>query len=382
MKKRIFEILSCLLFLLMPLSCSFNKKIEGAKVYIVAIGLCYEGSNALSGPVSDVTEFAEYYRSILESKSIDYEIYYMLDREAEIQTIEVDGKITRVLVKKNDFNSPYYPTVENLNAVLNNIKEKSSEKDLLVFLYSGHGAETSLKDNLTGSPLWGADDNGALVLRKFITLEIDEESATYLSADEYLLSTLVETLKQMPLSKAVIMDSCFSGNLVGSMLEGESVGESIGSKGESYIGQDNFYKVSFSSLADVTNFAAVTSSRASETSMEVGPPYDDELFSGETHGLFFGPLLTGLGFTHSTKGEPFSKIPSSTSENAKIHSSLSEELSVYGKLPDKAFMNGLEFSTNEIFKIARKANNDYNETYSSSQLTQQHFGPVGIKLAW
>lgn len=377
MSRSTFAKILLILFILSAISCSFNKKPSGAKVHIVALGLCYEGKNFLESPVRDVVEFTEYYRNILESKNIDYEVYYMLDYAYK----EYISDTGYVYISGSDASSSYYPTVANLNSVFDTIKKKSSEKDLLVFLYSGHGTETNSIDELTGDTVWTANDNGALCLRG--VEKFNGEMIPSLKLDAYMLPNLVEKLKSLPLSKTVIMDSCFSGALIGSILDGESVGESIGGKGNVYVAQDNFYKVAFESLDEVINFAAVTASRANETSSEVGSYYgeDDGIFNGESHGLLFGSVLEGLGFTHS-KVQKFSSVPSAGAENQKIHSSLRSTFDVYGVLPEIAFMKSLEFSTNEIFKISRKANKDYNETYGTTQLTQQHFGPVGIKLAW
>lgn len=363
-KKFFSKLLFFFLSISLLFSCSFNKKPSGAKVYVVALGLCYPlmSGNYLSAPVSDVVEFTEFYKSCLDTKGIDYEIYYMLDYGTSISL-------------ESDVTSPYYPTTTNLISVLQEINTKCTKNDLLVFLYSGHGKESENRE-------WSAKDNGALCLRH---VEQEENRYTLYSQDiEYFyLDDLVSILKDMPLTKAMILDSCFSGSLVGSIIDSEGAGESLGSNGSDYTGQNTVYKIAFDSLQNVSSFGVVTASRANEVSLEIGPLFgssSESLFGAENHGFLFGNLLVGLGYTH-TQDEQFSTVKRSTVKNTKVHSSFRKDYEVNGKLPSIEFMESLEFSTGDLFKIARKANNEYSK-YGASQLTMEHFGPVDIRLLW
>lgn len=370
-------LLFVVLFTFSVLSCDINKKPENVKVYIVAVGLNYSATNLyLSFTCDDVVEFASYYRSILAEKGIESEVYYMLD-SGRYNTFEGKWDID------SDVTSPYYPTVQNVKNVLMDIKEKVKPSDLVVFLYSGHGTESREEDE-NGNRIWSSDTNGAFVLRS-VAKNNDETPTVGLS---YLTPhDFVALLKEIPCYRAAVVDSCFSGVIVGKMLDGTDVGETLGSGGYEATGQTTWYNVSFSEINHFTKFGAVTAARASEESVELNPlfgGFSKNVFNGEGHGLMFGSIISGLGLTHNPE-DVFDTIYSEAYYKQKgitnIHSSLSRKIDVYGTLPSTSFMESLEFSTKDLFKIARKAAKDA-DSDNITQLAMSHFGPIDIRMAW
>ena len=117
-------------------------------------------------------------------------------------------------------------------ADINMLKEKVKENDLVLFYYSGHGAQTSdVKPALKGIEppdrdpddewifLYGSiyyDTNGSLVLD---------------SAKTYTDDSLSEALKVLTNNrKVVILDSCNSGGFIGNYLETDRVPQTITDK--------------------------------------------------------------------------------------------------------------------------------------------------------
>ncbi len=115
-------LLLLLLFLLLS-SCSLSQ-LSYSKVTIFGVALDYKDQGRdLNGTINDVMETVSCLKDIYQSKRLQVETHYMIQKGSVITS-----------------SSPDYPTAEH---VLNKLKTfKPQKNELFIFIYAGHGKDT------------------------------------------------------------------------------------------------------------------------------------------------------------------------------------------------------------------------------------------------
>ena len=290
-KHQKFVLFHVLIILCLVCSCSFNIP-KNSKVYIVGIGLNYNGGNRLYGTINDTAEFCTYYKYILDKKGIDNEVFYMLQM--------VDPKTNN---DYTNYASEYAPSKNNVKNLLNAFADGSSthqkitKNDLLVIYYSGHGSEASSIED---------PERGAMNLMS---------SYDQTEYEIYPHKELIEDLKKIEGTVVVISDSCFSGHLAGEVSD-VSAEINNGSAYNDY-GKKGSYSMNFGSLKSVSGIHVLAASQAADPSYE----YSNANFNGEKHGVFTGYMLETMGLKHSDT--VFGTVPFFNDQtSSKTHSPL------------------------------------------------------------
>ena len=346
-KHQKFVLFHVLIILCLVCSCSFNIP-KNSKVYIVGIGLNYNGVNRLEGTINDTAEFCTYYKYILDKKGIDNEVFYMLQM--------VDPKTNN---DYTNYASEYAPSKSNLENLLNAFADGSSthqkitKNDLLVIYYSGHGSEASSIED---------PERGAMNLM------------SYPNQTEYEIyphKELIEDLKKIEGTVVVISDSCFSGHLAGEVSD-VSAEINNGSAYNDY-GKKGSYSMNFGSLKSVSGIHVLAASQAADPSYE----YSNANFNGEKHGVFTGYMLETMGLKHSDT--VFGTVPFFNDQtSSKTHSPLEINLEVHGTVPSYDKIKGMRLTLNDILQN--------NKSFTIYNIIEQKVvrinGPCDIILIW
>ena len=346
-KHQKFVLFHVLIILCLVCSCSFNIP-KNSKVYIVGIGLNYNGVNRLEGTINDTAEFCTYYKYRLDKKGIDTEVFYMLQM--------VDPKTNN---DYTNYASEYAPSKSNLENLLNAFADGSSthqkitKNDLLVIYYSGHGSEASSIED---------PERGAMNLM------------SYPNQTEYEIyphKELIEDLKKIEGTVVVISDSCFSGHLAGEVSD-VSAEINNGSAYNDY-GKKGSYSMNFGSLKSVSGIHVLAASQAADPSYE----YSNANFNGEKHGVFTGYMLETMGLKHSDT--VFGTVPFFNDQtSSKTHSPLEINLEVHGTVPSYDKIKGMRLTLNDILQ-----NNKSFTIYNIiEQKVVRNNGPCDIILIW
>ncbi|MDY3768361.1 MAG: caspase family protein [Sphaerochaetaceae bacterium] len=349
-KHQKFVLFHVLIILCLVCSCSFNIP-KDSKVYIVGIGLNYNGVNQLEGTINDTAEFCTYYKYILDKKGIDNEVFYML----QMVDPETNNDIT-------NYKSEYAPSKTNVKNLLNAFADGSSthqkitKNDLLVIYYSGHGSEASSIED---------PERGAMNLMSY------PNQTDY---DIYPHKELIEDLKKIEGTVVVISDSCFSGHLAGEVSD-VSAEINNGSAYNDY-GKKGSYSMNFGSLKSVSGIHVLAASQAADYSYE-NKYSNNNIFNGEKHGLFTGYMLETMGLKHSDT--VFGTIPSyvyDTTSN-KTHSPPGNTSDVHGTVPSDDKIKRMRLTLNDILQ-----NNKSLTMYNIEQKVVRNNGPCDIILIW
>ena len=346
-KHQKFVLFHVLIILCLVCSCSFNIP-KNSKVYIVGIGLNYNGVNRLEGTINDTAEFCTYYKYILDKKGIDNEVFYMLQM--------VDPKTNN---DYTNYASEYAPSKSNLENLLNAFADGSSthqkitKNDLLVIYYSGHGSEASSIED---------PERGAMNLMRY------PNQTEY---EIYPHKELIEDLKKIEGTVVVISDSCFSGHLAGEVSD-VSAEINNGSAYNDY-GKKGSYSMNFGSLKSVSGIHVLAASQAADPSYE----YSNANFNGEKHGVFTGYMLETMGLKHSDT--VFGTVPFFNDQtSSKTHSPLEINLEVHGTVPSYDKIKGMRLTLNDILQ-----NNKSFTIYNIiEQKVVRNNGPCDIILIW
>lgn len=337
---------------LLFISCSFKVN-QDVKVHIIAIGVSYlnnqEGVSYLAATPIDAAEFGTYYKCVLDSKQIDNDLYLMLD---------YGNKTSGYTEDYTNRSSSLVPTVNNLNSLLDKLRNTVKPEDLLVFFYSGHG--------FGGNIATTAPENGGLVLLK---------DAEGIQKQEYNLPSLVEKLRGINCTKTIFLDSCFSGSIGGAI--GSDGSEGFTGDSAQEIGLETVLSQSFNELVKVKDIVAIAGSRANEMSWQIS----SKDFNNEAHGVFTGYMLNKMGLTHSDN--VFYVLPTSSDQSDNVHTSLSTALNVCGDLPHN--ISSWSFSTNDIYEYVyshiKLISFDVGGIKYNQHLTKS-MSPCSVLLAW
>ena len=346
-KHQKFVLFHVLIILCLVCSCSFNIP-KNSKVYIVGIGLNYNGVNRLYGTINDTAEFCTYYKYILDKKGIDNEVFYML----QMVDPETNNDIT-------NYASEYAPSKTNVKNLLNAFADGSSthqkitKNDLLVIYYSGHGSEASSIED---------PERGAMNLMS---------SYDQTEYEIYPHKELIEDLKKIEGTVVVISDSCYSGHLAGEVSD-VSAEINNGSAYNDY-GKKGSYSMNFGSLKSVSGIHVLAASQAADPSYE----YSNANFNGERHGVFTGYMLETMGLKHSDN--VFGKVPFFNDQTPiNTHSPLGKEIKVHGTVPSDDKIKGMRLTLNDILQ-----NNKSFTIYNIiEQKVVRNNGPCDIILIW
>lgn len=238
------------------------------KVYVITMGISYRGvvgandsSLLLSGTFEDATEFGVAYAKLLDERKIDYEIHYMLQEYTSASRPNTWDENDATHQSKN------FPTGENFEAKISEIAAKANPDDLFVFYFSGHGTTFSETERTM--------DDAGLVL-----LSTEAEATDHYVF--YTFSRLLSQLEKFGCRKAIILDSCYSGNAVSEEDEADYWSKILGEH----------------KLTEST--AILTASSWNELSWSRS--MKDFNYYNEVHGLMTGYLLIhAFGWEHSAR---------------------------------------------------------------------------------
>ena len=236
-----------LICLIVFCSCSADISSRG-EVHVVIVALDYANSaiGALSGTTDDALEMGQCLTSIYASRGIDCTVHYMVQQGTDIPA-----------------QSSTYPTASNIIDMIDSIE--TTDRDMLVFYYSGHGEV----------------DNDVFSIHEasMITAKPSEGS---LELTTLTFTDLAEALERKKGSKVALIDCCYAGNLRKDRPSyAKSFTQSL---------QDLMQEASFNEIA------VLCSSGADELS--VTSRYFSDGIS-EAHGLFTMSVLKALGWNHS-----------------------------------------------------------------------------------
>ena len=182
-------------------SCQLETVDKDYRVHFVSVACNYVGLehiNGLEGTLNDQRLFNEqlaylgrqsgvtFTSELLSQGSVDDDTGRddLLEEGAFRTSLSTDGSVTRRSVDTGHF-------TEELEAIIKEAASSLGEGDVLIFHYSGHGM----------------DDGGQLALP-------DTDSTEELKIQALELSTLRAMLESVQCDRLVILDSCFSGNII------------------------------------------------------------------------------------------------------------------------------------------------------------------------
>ena len=170
----------CLLVCLLLGSCEFvtqEQSDSAGAVHALLVGLSYDGTdyNTLSGTIPDVV-------------SMDKTLFRLCsDTQREYLPV--------LMEQDSSYNNPSvetFPTKAHVLEQVDYLKSNAADNDLTIFFYSGHGL-----------PSTDTEKNGALCL-------INSKN----KLECLYLPDLLDKINAIPGKKLIILDSCYSGNLV------------------------------------------------------------------------------------------------------------------------------------------------------------------------
>lgn len=166
-KKTVLPTILLLLLLLLS-SCSLSQ-LSYSKVTIFGVALDYKDQGRdLNGTINDVMETVSCLKDIYQSKRLQVETHYMIQKGSVI-----------------DSSSPDYPTAEH---VLNKLKTFNPKKnELFIFIYAGHGKDT-----------------GEFILGK------NKATATTTTAS---MNSVFDIINSYGCNSIAIIDCCYSGKM-------------------------------------------------------------------------------------------------------------------------------------------------------------------------
>lgn len=182
-------------------SCTLETVDKDYRVHFISVACNYvglESNSPLQGTLNDQRLFngqlaflsrmsgVTYTSELLSQGSVDADTGRddLFEEGAFRASLAADGSVTRRSVDTDHF-------AEELEAIIQEAAASLSEGDVLIFHYSGHGM----------------DDGGQLALP-------DTDSTEELKIQALELSTLRAMLESVQCDRLVILDSCFSGNII------------------------------------------------------------------------------------------------------------------------------------------------------------------------
>ena len=164
----------CLLILFLSVSCSIMPDRSNQKVSILSVGLDYKDNiyRDLDGTINDATEVGMALKSIYDSKGIDCDLVYMIQKGYSVP-----------------YSDDMYPNKENVLRMIRSQSNTLDSDDLFIFYYAGHGQ--------TGPA-------GEM----FLATGYDNTSYSKLD-----IVDILNALYSLKCRSIVILDSCYSGML-------------------------------------------------------------------------------------------------------------------------------------------------------------------------
>ncbi len=229
-----------LLVVLLFSGCELNGVFYSTKIHGLFIGLDYQNSglNNLSGTIPDATEMAAAFYRITESYQIPFDGYLALQEGSAVSP-----------------DDPFYPSADNILALIEHIGNSMGPDDLFVFYYAGHGDITDEQDATTGVLATAVDDG---------------------IYTEVTVTALREALAALGGNKVVILDSCKSGAYVAEYPEEQSVEQTLYDPSQFYL----------------------TSTHIDENAKET-------YVGTHSHGYFTNELLNFLSWDHTGSTQAF-----------------------------------------------------------------------------
>lgn len=245
MKKLILLLLATSLLFITSCELFTDEPTKNGKIYSVIIGLDYTNTSYdhLSGTINDANELRQAFTEVARKDGRGYTNYQMIQEENTVPLIP----------------STSYPSKSNVKSRLNDLANITTEDDLTILTYSGHGVEQS------GDLIFGrtspATDN-------------------FMSVTELLIS-----MSNIKGKKLVILDSCYSGMFVESSPSSTStvLENSINKFFETYYSSDKYGK---------PDLFVLTASAHAKSYEKYFADYS------HSHGIFTYALLQALGWDH------------------------------------------------------------------------------------
>lgn len=283
MKKLFLFVLVVFLFS----GCELQQHIPEGKIYYVGVALDYKNTNvnSLYGTLNDAKE---------------------LEKAMRLNALKVNRNFQSFSLFQEGFshskatiNDKYYPSVDNINSVLNEIATTSNDNDITIFYFSGHGEKTE------GSILCGTTNT--ITGRTLIDLNIIDQN--------YLIKPieLKQKLSLIKGKKLIIIDSCHSG-----FFKEKSI-YTIDKTTEEYSFSDCYKKLFDDCENSDKSIYLLCATESDNYSHE--PSY---LLYSHPHGYFTKALLEGLGWNYGTKGTVTHKTDPTIVDNKGVQGLLAE----------------------------------------------------------
>lgn len=277
--KKLFPIMLALLLLT---SCELMDKPDKGKIYLVSASLDYRSTSvsSLLCPNEDQAAVIDQFAYLAE----------LMDKGFYSYSLTQDGEnvyertLTRPLLGDTINRREYFDIgafKNRLRKLLDRVALVSNPEDLIIFYYAGHGVKGFESSDADVKHL-----NGALVLGNVDFPEIgDWRTSDSNSRVLYPISELRSDMGDIPGRKLIILDSCYSGEVVRDELdEGDEISMLSHLIRPRKIYMDNIWEL--------------TGSRYDEKSFE--EMYDDEVY----HGRFTSEMLKELGYRYGDEERP------------------------------------------------------------------------------
>jgi hypothetical protein len=246
-------------------SCELQQNIPKGKIYYVGVALDYQNTNvnSLYGTLNDGLELEKALATNAFKVNRNFKSYplYQQGFSHSKETIE----------KKS------YPSVEHIFEAFDDISKQSTDNDITIFYFSGHGA----KDE--GSILCGTTNQ--ISGRTLLDLnKID---------DNFLINPteLKQKLDKIKGKKLIIIDACHSGFFRGNLSTAVDITKEDATLSQCY---EKFFKTPMNVDESIFLLCATEYNNYSHE-----PSY---MLYSHPHGYFSKALLEGLGWCYGEKG--------------------------------------------------------------------------------
>ncbi len=246
-----------LLFMIILLtSCEFLLSDTKGEIYYVSVASDYvdSGIKLLNATIND-------------QRAMDAEISYSATKSGTtLHSYSITSEKGQTVLNGEVFTSNIS---EKIITTLKSISQTATERDTIIFYYSGHGAEGTepIQDKHTGED--GKTEPGTLCFKA-------ETSPAFKVTDYVTVEELSELFSNIKAKVLLIIDSCYSGNF--------SVDSRPDSSWEEAM--ETFFKAD-----DFSNIWVLAAAKEDEESFE--PGYNPEKI---LHGYFTSVILEGLGY--------------------------------------------------------------------------------------
>ena len=272
--------LSIIALSLLLISCELSQKQDEGKIYLISASLDYRNTSVspLLCPNEDQRAVIDQFAYLCELMERSFASYALVQDGNDV----CEWTMTRPLIgdaidRRERFELASFKL--RLRRLLDRVALVSDPEDLVIFYYAGHGVR-------------GFDGekevrylNGALVLGNIDFPEIGDWRTGDLNRRVlYPISELRSDMADIPGKKLLILDSCYSGEIVRDELEEKELSRMLSElMRPRRIFMDNIWEL--------------TGSRFDEKSYE--EMYDDEVY----HGRFTTLLLETLGYRYGEDSE-------------------------------------------------------------------------------